>query len=193
MEDSDIKLGNPHIVTIAVAKLGGLREPIDIEDIAIEAFNIAPTRFCWRKFPDRIDLRTIYDSLKDATRLDPPLLKGGARRGYMLTPEGKAWTEQIGEVDDKKVAESVRRFSQHEWIETERIRLKKTEAYKKWNLSQSESISLRDFQEFTRVNDYFPEHLREQRFLRMKNVVQDDEELNALLEYLLSTFAGVKS
>jgi len=190
MKNDLIQLGNPHIVTIAAAKLGSLREPIDIEDIAIEAFDIAPTRFCWKKCPDRIDLRTIYDSLKDATRLDPPLLKGGARRGYMLTPEGKAWIEQIDDLDRTHIAESIRRFSQHEWFEVERIRLKRTEAYKKWNLSQKEGISLRDFQEFARVNDYFPEHLRQQRFLRLKNVVHDDEDLDALLEYLLSEFGG---
>lgn len=48
-----ISLPNHEIVTLAVYLLGGERQRVDTEDIAVKANELASGRFTWRKYPDR--------------------------------------------------------------------------------------------------------------------------------------------
>ena len=48
------ELASHEIVTIAVYLLGGEREPVDTEDVAKKANELAPGRFTWRKYKDQI-------------------------------------------------------------------------------------------------------------------------------------------
>jgi len=183
-----LDLNNQQIVTLAVARLGGLQRAIDLEDIAIASYDIAPSRFCWKKYPDRIDLRSVYDALKDACRSNPPLLRGGSKRGYMLTPEGQVLADSIEEIGPAQIAERPRRLSEAEWIENERVRLQRTEAFRKWHNGKRAEITLRDLQEFLRINEYFPAHLRAERIAKIANAAKGSSEIEALLDYLLETF-----
>ena len=190
MMTEGIQLGNPYIIAIAISRLGGDLRPIDLEDLAISAFEIAPTRFCWKKYPDRIDLRIVHYALQSATRLTPPIVHGDMKKGYMLTTEGKEWVEQNNQVELSELDASFRKHSQQDKKVQELTRMRNSTAYEKWQQDDKETISLRDFQEFTRVNEYFPSVLKEQRFLRLSNITTGEEDLEGLLIYLLNEFEG---
>jgi len=75
-------------VLVALLRLGGDTAMIDIEDVAVEAYTIAPERFRWRRhdYPNLEFVRVATGgSTKDAGRL---LLREGP--GRMLTVEGVA-------------------------------------------------------------------------------------------------------
>ena len=53
---------------------------------------------------------------------------------------------------------------------------------------KSEEINNVDFREFTRVNDYFPKNVREEKYAKIENAVRDDEKLSATWEFLKEKF-----
>jgi hypothetical protein len=50
-------LSNHEIVTTAVYLLGGDRQHVDTENVAVKANELAPGRFTWRKYRDQISIR----------------------------------------------------------------------------------------------------------------------------------------
>jgi hypothetical protein len=180
------ELSNPEIVTIAVNNLGGAVNPIELEDVAIEAFDLAPRRFSWKKYQDRIDLRIVLYSVNDAIKPDVGYLKGNSKHGYMLTEAGLEW---IAKIEDSKVfTKSARKFSASDLMEKEKLRLQRTSAFHKYLQGDFDRISVIDFREFTRVNDYFPKHMREQRFAKIQNVADNDQDLAQVWEFLKKKF-----
>ena len=177
---------NPEIVTIAVYNLGGSVNPIELEDVAIEAFNLASQRFSWKKYKDRIDLRIVLYSVNDAIKPDVGYLKGNSKHGYMLTKAGLKW---IAKIEDSEIyTKSSRKFSTSDLTEKEKLRLQRTSAYDKYLKDDLDHISVIDFREFTRVNDYFPKHVREQRFAKIQNVTDEDEILSKVWDFLKKKF-----
>jgi hypothetical protein len=161
-------LSNLEIVCVAAYLLGGEHHLVDIEDIALRAYDIAPTRFCWRRYPDKVDLRAIQYALKNAVSGDRALLEGSIKRGYMLTPRGLAWAQANG---IRSEMGGSRKASVDEALDQERLRLVHTKAYRLFASGRAEAIEMRDFEEFARVNDYFPDHLRQERFRRLDHAV----------------------
>ena len=47
-----MNLSNMEYVALAAYLLSAFEKPIDTEDIAIKAHEMAPERFCWKKYPD---------------------------------------------------------------------------------------------------------------------------------------------
>jgi len=180
------ELNNPQLVTIALYNLGGSVNPVDLEDIAIEAYKLAPTRFSWKKYADRIDLRIVLYSLNDAIKSDTGYVSGSSKHGYMVTEAGLQWLEQQ---NDSNVSTSTsRKLSTADLVTRERLRLERTNAYLKFINNVQDQITIIDFREFTRVNDYFPKHLKEQRYAKLENVVRDDERLRNTWEFLKKKF-----
>src|SRR5262249_5280318 len=86
------KLKNTELVTWAVYLLGGDQRRIDTEDIAVKAFQLAPSRLAWRKYPDQINLELVRVSLSDAKKAEQGgLLTGSGRTGWSLTQKGLMW------------------------------------------------------------------------------------------------------
>lgn len=190
MSGNHHELNNSEIVTIAVAALGGAAQPVDLEDVAIKAYELAPGNFSWKKYKDKIDLGIVRFSLQDACRkMDPPLLKGTVKRGYMLTQAG---SELINSTAIQKMTSALkdtpRKQSAEAKLVAERKRLENSQAYHKFIIDRSQDITKIDFQEFTRVNDYFPAHLREQRFEMITNATKGDPNLEKLWIFLKDNF-----
>ena len=59
---------NRQILTIAVGNLGGHEQAVHTEDVALEVGKLAPGRFAWRKYPDRIDINVVLQGLGDARK-----------------------------------------------------------------------------------------------------------------------------
>ena len=179
-------LSNPQLVTIALHNLGGSVNPIDLEDVAIEAYKLAPTRFSWKKYADRIDLRIVLYSLNDAIKSDIGFVSGNSKHGYMITEAGLEWVSQH---DDAGVSTtSSRKLSAADLVSKEKLRLERTKAYLKYLNNKTDQINIIDFREFTRVNDYFPQHLREQRYAKIENAVRGDQQLMRTWKFLKKKF-----
>jgi len=180
-------LTNAQLATLAVAGLGGNEVGVHTEDAADAMYDLAPSRFCWRKHRERIDLHAVRVALADAMRGDTPLLAGGIRLGWMLTPAGLEWvrsrTAQVGQ------AVVYRRGTLDSWLSTERGRLRRTEAYRKW-AGGDRAFTLRDFEDFARLNSYFPPKQRAERLSAVENAVASDPELLALWHALVGASTG---
>ena len=84
------------LVTIAVAVLDGDKAYVDREDVALKVNDIAPGRFNWRKYPDRIDLDAVGSALRDAKKTqNGELLVGNNSTGWMLSPAGLKWIKTV--------------------------------------------------------------------------------------------------
>jgi hypothetical protein len=172
------KLSNLQIVVVAVARLGGDTQSIHTEDVAIEASNIAPGRFAWRKYPDRIDLELVRRTLAKMAEKEPPLLVGNARRGWMLSKHGLRWVEKNAK--DLFSLEGFRRGSVSDAIEMERARLRETDAWRKYKSGLVDKLSLNDLYEFVRINEYFSDDKRHERFNIVATAVDGDTDLAQL-------------
>jgi hypothetical protein len=182
-------LSNPQIAVIAVARLGGDVRTIDSEDIAVIAYNIAPKRFCWRKYPDKIDIATVRFALSDAAKPNLALLLGSNKEGWMLSPGGVKWVSSLPtefEADDE--SNGTKRGSILAAQEAERARLHRTAAFAKFQLGDSKVISLIDFREFVRINEYFPERQRRERLAAIENAVLNDPALESLWQFMKKKF-----
>src|SRR6266550_293762 len=74
---------------------GGATKLVHTEDLAVRAFQLAPQRFCWRKYPERIDLDIARVSLTDAAKdKNGALVQGSKDSGWSLTQAGTQWVEQ---------------------------------------------------------------------------------------------------
>ena len=180
------ELSNPEILTLAVYLHGGTVAPVDLEDAAIEAFNLAPKKFSWRKYEDQIDLRIVQYALQDAAKPNMRFLKGDSKHGYMLTQIGLDWAEKFDE--KKQLSTTSRKLSPSDLVLKEQIRLKSTRAYEKFRNGDKEKITIMDFREFTRVNDYFPEHIRKQRYSKIDNTVKNDTDLRKIWSFIKTKF-----
>jgi len=181
------ELSNVEIVTLVIYQLGGAVNPVDLEDAAIEAFNLAPKKFSWIKYEDQIDLRIVQYAIRDACKPDVKYLKGTSKHGYMLTRAGLIWAKQFDET--KQLTTTSRKMSPSDVILREKMRLQTTHAYRKFVANEKDKITIMDFQEFTKVNDYFPKHIKDQRYEKIENTIRDDEDLIKTWEFLKAKFS----
>lgn len=94
-------LTNVDIVVYAVAALGGAERTVSSEEIAARSYELAPSRFSWRRpeyrekgWPDKYVVKT---ALEDAKKPEYGALVEGvyaldlAKDGWRLTAEGAKW------------------------------------------------------------------------------------------------------
>lgn len=180
------ELSNLQIVVIAVARLGGDSQSVHTEDVAIEAASLAPGRFTWRKYPERIDLELVRRSLARVAEKDPPLLVGSVRRGWMLSKHGIRWIEK--NATNLPTLVGYRRGSIANAIDMERVRLRETRAWQKYKAGSLDEINLNDLFEFVRMNEYFSDVKRRERLNIVANAVDGDVKLAKLWQFLTEKF-----
>jgi hypothetical protein len=184
------ELSNHQIVALSIARLGGSVRKIDTEDVAVLAFDLAPKRFCWKKYPDKIDLIIIRNALSNASKpRNGQLIKGGFGGGWMLSKKGVTWLATLP--NDLLFGHSSLdnpRESLANPFDSERQKLRQSRAVNKFRLGESDAISLSELYEFVRVNEYFPLRKRLERFAVIENAVAEDEELLKVWEFLKRRF-----
>src|SRR5258708_38138453 len=83
------------IVTLAVFLSGGDQHVVDTEDVAIEAHKLAPGIFCWRKYPEQINLELVRVVLSNHKKVgNGALLTGSGKDGWMLSRVGLTWARR---------------------------------------------------------------------------------------------------
>jgi hypothetical protein len=86
------ELTNWEIFVWALSRLGGATEFVDVENVFVTCFQLAPTRFAWRTREDLPDYKKCSKALRDAEARRPRLLiktRDGLER--QLTVEGQEW------------------------------------------------------------------------------------------------------
>ena len=184
------ELTNIQVVTLAVFYLGGETKAVDIEDIAIRAFEISPHKFAWKKYPEMIDKAVVQFALKDASipKAGSPLLSGSIKHGYLLTSSGLEWVKSYLGQPKQMAEKTYRSNSTSDKLILERTRLEASVAFNKYLAGNLEEITDGDYQDFTRVNEYFPEHARARRYTIIANAVQGYQGLESCWLYLKTRF-----
>ena len=172
-------LSNVEVVTLAVFLCGGATGLIDTEDVAVKAAELSPGRFSWRKHKDQINLELIRVYLSDAKKsAHGSFLIGSGNKGWSLTPAGHAVAENLQIVlASRGIAHRPRRSLNPTWMKTERARLLKASAYKKFRSGRSDMISAADANSFFRLDDYVKGSLRKQKVTRLLETFSHDKEL----------------
>jgi len=187
---TELELSNVQLVTLAVYYLGGETKAVDIEDIAIRAYEISPHKFAWKKYPDMIDKSVVMYALKDASlpKVGLPLLSGSVKHGYLLTSSGLEWAKSFQGQPIQSEERTYRSNSTSDKLILERTRLEASVAFSKYLAGNLEEITDVDYQDFTRVNEYFPEHARVRRYNIIANAVQGYQDLENCWLYLKERF-----
>lgn len=181
---------NSQFVTLAVAELGGHTQFVDREDVAVYVNSIAPGKFTWRKYPEYIDLDSVGVALRDAKKeKNGGLLLGNNTKGWMLSPSGVKWVASL-ELETAEISyeSHSRKKSLFASQEIEAARLRGTQAYQHYLAKSLEQITLQDFYQFARVNEYFQTKAREKRYAIIENAVTSDDDLNNLWLLLKQKF-----
>lgn len=85
---------NSEVFLWALYELGGADDFVDVEDVFIRAFELAPLRLSWRTRADLPDLKKCSKALRDAEGREPALLVKKGAEMRRLTVEGQRWIEE---------------------------------------------------------------------------------------------------
>ncbi|MGO9270484.1 MAG: hypothetical protein ACLQOO_09565 [Terriglobia bacterium] len=176
-------LANHEIVTLAIFLLGGDSAPVDLEEIAMKANEIAPGRFTWRRYPTQINIKNVDAFLWDAKKPKNGSFVLNVRRDeWILTEKGLAFAKEniriLGGADLSRKAMSAK---DRNWMRRERDRMLCSEASQKFAAGQAEQITTQDAEAFFRLDAYVTGKPRKEKILRTKNLFGADSELGPLI------------
>jgi hypothetical protein len=142
----------------------------------MKAAELSPRRFCWRKYPDQINLESVRISLKSELGSRKKRVLGSIRNGWMLTPEGLSWC----------LATASNRNNQAlvDELHREIDRVKRTAAFSKTINGRVEEVSTLEVEALLRVNNYFTVCNRAERITALANAAVLDAQLRLVLTNL---------
>jgi hypothetical protein len=178
---------NHEIVTFAVFACGGQLHPVDTEDIAIKAHEIAPGRFAWRKYPDQVSLDSVRKRLWDAASPEKGYgyVLGSERKGWSLTPFGLNFVNDHLPFSDSMASER-KRYSVEEkkWVTRERARLLESSAVQKMLAGEIGRVTHREAEMVFRLDDYVTGDARRRKIDRLLNLLGNDDQLGSFVKAL---------
>ncbi len=176
------ELSNIEVVVLAVYVLGGDQAPVDTEDAAMKANELAPGRFTWLKYPNQVNLEHVRVRLSEAKQpKNGSLLTGGGPKGWHLTPAGVAWALQnihrveTGSAGRERVDRDLERR-----LKNEEARLRSLPAWTKFTVG--EEVSLREAEAVFRVSEYVQGDRRQRLVDRGSSLFIRDEELSPFVK-----------
>jgi len=179
------------LVVVALANLGGHEQSVHTEDIALEASEIAPRRFAWRKYPQYVDINVVLQGLGDARRVKYGAhVTGSNVKDWMLTAEGQIWVKRLVTADSSELSSLVS-DARGSLIAGQRIethRLVTTEAFQLYSSGNQEKITRKQFYDFLRINEYFSDRARRRRINLVTSAISGDDALEPLWMYLKSAY-----
>jgi hypothetical protein len=179
---------NLEIVTLAVYLLGGDCRRVDSEDIAMKANELAPGRFAWRKYPEQINIHTIYSLLWYAKkRTQYGYVIGSEREGWQLTEKGFAFVkEHLSLLEGVDLTRERLSQKDKQWHSHERGRMLTEEAFLKFESGGASAVALREAEAFFKLDEYVVGNARERKIQRVVNAFADDPELGQAVRELAS-------
>lgn len=182
---SEKSLASHEIVTLALFARGGERQPVDLEDIAVEANAMAPGKFNWRKYPDQINIENIRVFLTDAAKeKNGAYVTGDKKRGWILTPAGKAFAQDNQSRVESLATRKPISAQDERRIRSEWARVVATPAVQKFVAGDTAAISSNEADAVFRINEYLEEKMRQKKVSRIVNILGSDEEVGEAVRYL---------
>jgi len=176
--EKQVELANHEIVTLAVYLVGGEARPVDTEDVAMKAAELAPGRFSWRKYPKQINIESVRKRLWDATKAERGLLIGSERQGWQLTVLGAAFAhKQAANLSDLDLARPRVNKAEQKWIHSERTRLLASDAFLTVSKGSDDEVTRQQAEAFFRLDAYVTGQARARKIARIVNAFGDDPEL----------------
>lgn len=178
------ELNNQDIVVLAVYAIGGADRYVDTEDVAVQAAELAPGRFSWRKYKQQINIDTVRKRLWDAAKnKGGPLLLGSEKEGWLLTEAGlefsKANASRLLSEDLQRTRQSQR---EQTWTTRERARMMSEVAFQKWNSGQPDEITPVEAERLFRIDDYVIGKARASRLKRALDTFANDPVLGGAVK-----------
>jgi len=181
------------IMTLAVYLQGGELKPVDTEDVAIRANELAPGKFTWKKYSDQIDINSIMISLRHAKRKqNGALLLGDTRRGWRLSEAGLVSARRcLHRVEriEKPVASGLSK-KEERWKELERKRLVAEPAYLKHVEGRVSEIEPTEAERFFKLDEYIRGDRRKAIVARIVNLFEPDPDLGPAIREIKSLLPG---
>ena len=88
------EIANSEIILWALSELGGNAEVLDVEEIFLKSFQLAPKRFSWRTRPDLPDYKKMSKALQEAEAKWPTFfVKTADGLGRQLAVDGQRWVK----------------------------------------------------------------------------------------------------
>ena len=178
-------LTKPDLAAYVVYLLGGDKNSIDTEDIAVKVNELVPGVFAWKKYPNQINLKLIESFLYDAKKPRcGELLLGTSRQGWRLSSKGIDWIANYsgefikgGQIDE--IQQSGSAGTDPKRKEREKNRLLLSKAWAVWN--DAKKLSVNNAQELFRVNDYTTDDMIENKVVRMRSLFMDDKDIQEFI------------
>jgi hypothetical protein len=184
-QPKSLTISQAEIVTLALFLLGGDQRPVDTEDVAVKAFELAPDRFRWRKYPDQINLELVRVFLSDAKKTEGgTLVNGSGKTGWMLTPRGVKWANETKK--DRLVMDRPKAASRAGSVDAnrrsqERDRLRRTDGWRQW-LTGDHGLTPIQAREVLRIDSYSTVPVQRVKLARLRGLFISDAELTSFLE-----------
>jgi hypothetical protein len=178
-----LNLALHEIVAVAAYLVGGDRKPVDTEDIAMKANEIAPGRFSWRKYPNQIDLELIYKHLWDLTKEDKGAYVTGSKNdGWLLTLAGASFAaSSVEKLNNLEPVREKRPKTEENWIKRERTRIQGETAYTKILDGRESEVTHAEAEKFFRLDDYVVGPARARKIQQAENDFREDLRLGPIV------------
>ena len=186
------KLSNQEIVTVAIYVLGSGVGTFDIETIAKKADELAPGRFRWKTDPNMISDSNTWDALSNARKKGFILQQANEKNtdSYLITEEGVKFSEKnlnkIKDFDQSKIRIAVSK----EIYENTKNRLITTSAYQKAKNLKVDQITVKEFNQFFRLNDYMKTAQKKEKIQKIKNLFIHEKEFKKLIDKVAAAHAN---
>jgi hypothetical protein len=187
------RVSSPGVAALALYVLGGGETPVDTEDVAMRAHEIAPGRFSWRKYPDQINLELVRVALSDARKPENgALVTGTGKSGWSLTAAGQRWAQTNAprlleqDLTKQRAERSAGSIDERRW-QRERLRMLTTDAWRQWNgAHDATGISREAAHDLFRIDRYSVGRAREMKVNRVRTMFADDSDLAEFIEVAAS-------
>jgi hypothetical protein len=182
-------LTNIEIVTLTVYLLGGHLLPVDTEDIAKKANELAPGRFTWKKYQDQINIDNIRKRLSDAKNpRKGGYLVGSFKHGWRISENGLKFCKRRGR--DFKVTEpEVEKTppmdnAETTWQSREKARMLGSTAIELLQSKGADAVSPQEAEAFFRIDDYIVGEARQRKLNRVIDIFRNDPDLAEIVATL---------
>jgi hypothetical protein len=173
------------VIVLALAQASGATQVVDTEDVAVEAFRLAPEIFRWRKYADQIDLDMVRVALRHAAEGEDPRIAGSVKTGWNLTATGAEWVRQFGtwqpaggDILTTTKSTGVRRENLAQKRECDRLR--RHPALRKFE--RGDALTPNDARSIFRIDQYTEPRERGIKIERLRTLVEGEADLEALVK-----------
>lgn len=184
-------LANHELVVLAAYLAGAESNPADTEDIAMQANQLAPGRFSWRKHKEQINIEAVRKRLWDATKPEKgAYLIGSEKVGWRLTKAGFDFAHHHMRTGNMAQPTKPRASQVEHTAQTREIkRMMNEDAFQKIRSGLTASITKSDAERFFRIDDYVTGKARTAKIERFRIIATNHSELAQAID-ILSKLVG---